>query len=114
MVAAILDSGAIQHQRAELQKDLAIDFGKEALAIWSKNETSESTLEHRQGTAFLQYLAGTATIEQVCLGFNQCHISGLTFVCPGRTRYTVHQESAIALTAATGAYSYPHPGIKIG
>lgn len=69
MVAAILDSGAIQHQRAELQKDLAIDFAEEALAIWSKSESSESTLVQKQDTAFLQYLAGTATVEQVCLDF---------------------------------------------
>ena len=67
MVAAILDSGTIQHQRAELQKDLAIDFAKEAFAMLSRSGLSSSSLEYRQCAAFLQYLGGMATAEQVCL-----------------------------------------------
>jgi hypothetical protein len=72
IVSAILDSGTIQHQRLELQKDLAIHLAKEALKIWDKSGLFEDTLEWTQGKALLQYLTGTATTEQVSRD-SMCH-----------------------------------------
>lgn len=114
IVSAILDSGTIQHQRLELQRDLAIDLTKEALTIWDKSGLFEGTSEWTHGKALLQYLAGTATAEQVSRDSVRHNTCGLTSARIGRARHAVHQESAITLTAAVGTYGAYHSQLKSG
>lgn len=64
MVAAILDSGAIEPQRMQLQKELAVDFANQAISVWKDSGVDESA-EHGRCMALLSFVAGTATAQQV-------------------------------------------------
>lgn len=64
MVAAILDSGAIQPQRMPLQKELAFDFANQAISVWHDSGFDESA-EQGRCMALLALIAGTATAQQV-------------------------------------------------
>lgn len=65
MVAAILDSGAIQPQRMELQKELAVEFANQAISIWNEKGSLSGSSAHSQCIALLAFIAGTATTQQV-------------------------------------------------
>jgi hypothetical protein len=91
MVAAILDSGAIQPQRMELQKELAVDFANQAISVWNDSGSPDGSGERSRCMALLSFIAGTVTAQQVSSEI--LHLwreYGLTYVSTGRIRHTLH------------------------
>ncbi|KAI5451411.1 hypothetical protein NCC49_001717 [Naganishia albida] len=100
MVAAILDSGAIQPQRMPLQKELAFDFANQAISVWHDSGFDESA-EQGRCMALLAFIAGTATAQQVESAIP--YIKRVQLLLQPLLEHTLPSVSAIVPTARSAS-----------